>query len=49
MNFKQFNQKLQEQFAAMQQYQLFRLNITGQHMDDAWVIKLKEFKKNYTV
>lgn len=37
MSFKQFNQKIQEQFAAMQQYQLFRLNITGQQIWDAYI------------
>lgn len=37
MNFKQFNQKIQEQFAAMQQYQLFRLNITGQQIWEAYI------------
>lgn len=37
MSFKQFNQKIQEQFAAMQRYQLFRLNITGQQIWDAYI------------
>ena len=37
MNFKQFNQKIQEQFTAMQRYQLFRLNITGQQIWDAYI------------
>ena len=37
MSFKQFNQKIQEQFAAMQQYQLFRLNITGQQIWEAYL------------
>lgn len=37
MTFKDFNQKIQEQFAALQQYQLFRLNITGQQIWDAYL------------
>lgn len=37
MNFKQFNQKLQDQFQAMQQFKLFRLNITGQQIWDAYI------------
>lgn len=37
MNFKQVNQKIQEQFTAMQRYQLFRLNITGSQIWDAYL------------
>ncbi len=37
MTFKQFNEKIQEQFIAMQQYKLFRLNITGQQIWDAYI------------
>lgn len=29
MTFKQFNQAIQKQFTAMQEFKLFRLNITG--------------------
>ena len=37
MTFKRFNQKIQEQFAAMQRFQLFRLNITGSQIWDAYL------------
>lgn len=41
MTFKQFNQQIQQQFDKMQQYKLFRLNITGQQI---WEMYLLGFK-----
>lgn len=37
MTFQQFNSKLSEQFTAMQKFKLFRLNITGQEIWDAYL------------
>lgn len=41
MTFKQFNLLIQQQFTAMQEFKLFRLNITGQQI---WDLYLKSFK-----
>lgn len=41
MTFKQFNQAIQKQFTAMQDYKLFRLNISGQQI---WDMYLRSFK-----
>lgn len=35
--FQQFNFKIQEQFARMQEYKLFRLNVTGSQIWDAYL------------
>lgn len=37
MTFKEFNLKIQEQFTRMQEYKLFRLNISGQQIWDAYL------------
>ena len=37
MTFKQFNTVIQQQFTAMQQFKLFRLNITGQQIWDKYL------------
>lgn len=37
MTFKEFNQKIQQQFDKMQQFKLFRLNITGQQIWDTYL------------
>jgi hypothetical protein len=37
MTFKQFNDKVKIQFEQMQQHKLFRLNITGQQIWDAYI------------
>ena len=37
MTFKEFNQKIQQQFDKMQQFKLFRLNLTGQQIWDMYL------------
>lgn len=37
MTFKQFNDQIKVQFEQMQQYKLFRLNVTGQQIWDAYI------------
>lgn len=41
MTFKEFNLKIQKQFELMQQYKLFRLNITGQQIWDRYLAGFK--------
>lgn len=41
MTFKQFNNVIQQQFDKMQQYKLFRLNITGQEIWDKYISGFK--------
>lgn len=41
MTFKEFNLKIQKQFELMQQYYLFRLNITGQQIWDRYLTGFK--------
>ncbi len=42
MNFKQFNDKIKQQFESMQQYKLFRLELTGQELWDAYIVGFKK-------
>jgi hypothetical protein len=37
MTFKEFNQRIQQQFSAMQKFKLFRLNISGQQIWEAYL------------
>lgn len=38
MTFKEFNQKIQQQFEKMQQFKLFRLNVAGQQIWDMYLL-----------